>query len=161
MSLFIFCMGACVFVHVCTNILVPGLQHCRSLWSVCCPLHCIGCTQNKSSGLKWVCMFWLQLKKENGEENGNPLPYSCLRNPMDREAWWATVHWVTKESGMTQWLNNNKKAGECVQILKSMNCQGAGGPGPRQITRDSHVPHHRLFPSLMTGFTSDIGRHQY
>ena len=27
-----------------------------------------------------------------GEENGNPLQSSCLENPMDREAWWATVH---------------------------------------------------------------------
>ena len=30
------------------------------------------------------------------EENGNPLQYSCLRNPMDREALWATVHRVAK-----------------------------------------------------------------
>ena len=28
--------------------------------------------------------------------NGNPLQYSCLENPMDRGAWWATVHGVTK-----------------------------------------------------------------
>ena len=27
-----------------------------------------------------------------GEGNGNPLQYSCLENPMDGEAWWATVH---------------------------------------------------------------------
>ena len=27
-----------------------------------------------------------------GEENGNPFQYSCLENPMDRGAWWATVH---------------------------------------------------------------------
>ena len=27
-----------------------------------------------------------------GEGNGNPLQYSCLENPMDRRAWWATVH---------------------------------------------------------------------
>ena len=27
---------------------------------------------------------------------GNPLQYSCLENPMDREAWWATFHGVTK-----------------------------------------------------------------
>ena len=26
-----------------------------------------------------------------GEGNGNPLQYSCLENPMNREAWWATV----------------------------------------------------------------------
>ena len=31
-----------------------------------------------------------------GEENGNPLQYSCLENSMDRRAWWATVHGVTK-----------------------------------------------------------------
>ena len=31
-----------------------------------------------------------------GEGNGNPLQYSGLENPMDREAWWATLHGVTK-----------------------------------------------------------------
>ena len=31
-----------------------------------------------------------------GERNGNPLQYSCLGNPMDRGAWQATVHAVTK-----------------------------------------------------------------
>ena len=31
-----------------------------------------------------------------GEGNGNPLHYSCLENPMDGEAWQATVHGVTK-----------------------------------------------------------------
>ena len=31
-----------------------------------------------------------------GEGNGNPLQYSCLENPMDRGAWRATVHEVTK-----------------------------------------------------------------
>ena len=30
------------------------------------------------------------------EGNGNPLQYSCLENPMDRGAWQATVHGVTK-----------------------------------------------------------------
>ena len=31
-----------------------------------------------------------------GEGNGNPLQYSCLENPMDREAWQATVHGITR-----------------------------------------------------------------
>jgi len=31
-----------------------------------------------------------------GGRHGNPLQYSCLKNPMDRGAWWATVHGVTK-----------------------------------------------------------------
>ena len=30
------------------------------------------------------------------EENGNPLQYFCLKNPMDRGTWWATVHTVAK-----------------------------------------------------------------
>ena len=31
-----------------------------------------------------------------GEGNGNPPQYSCLENPRDREAWWATVRGVAK-----------------------------------------------------------------
>ena len=31
-----------------------------------------------------------------GKGNGNPLQYSCLENPMDGRAWYATVHGVTK-----------------------------------------------------------------
>ncbi|CAN0513986.1 unnamed protein product [Rangifer tarandus platyrhynchus] len=32
----------------------------------------------------------------SGKGNGNPLQYSCLENPMDRGAWWATVHEVAR-----------------------------------------------------------------
>ena len=46
-----------------------------------------------------------------GEGNGNPFQYSCLGNPMDREAWWATVHRVAKELDTTELLNNNKRPG--------------------------------------------------
>ena len=35
-------------------------------------------------------------ERSPGEGNGNPLQYSCLENSMDRGAWWATVHGVTK-----------------------------------------------------------------
>ena len=46
-----------------------------------------------------------EMRRSPGEGNDNPLQYSCLRNPMDRGAWWATVHGVARESDMT--LNNN------------------------------------------------------
>ena len=42
-----------------------------------------------------------------GGGNGNPLQYSCLRNPKDRDAWQATVHAVPKESHAPEQLNNN------------------------------------------------------
>ena len=41
------------------------------------------------------------LGRSPGGRNGNPLQYSCLGNPMDRGACWATVLRVAKESGMT------------------------------------------------------------
>ena len=37
-----------------------------------------------------------------GEGNGNPLQYSCLENPMDVGAWWATVQQGHKESDTTE-----------------------------------------------------------
>ena len=39
-----------------------------------------------------------------GEGNGNPLQYSCLGNPVDRGAWQATVHEVTKSWLSTEHL---------------------------------------------------------
>ena len=36
------------------------------------------------------------LGRSPGEGNGYPLQYSCLWNPMDRGAWWATIHGVAK-----------------------------------------------------------------
>ena len=63
----------------------------------------------KAQGLPW----WLSSKesacnagnvglipglgRSPGEGSGNPLQYSCLGNPMDREACWAPVHGVVKE----------------------------------------------------------------
>ena len=43
------------------------------------------------------------LERSPGGGNGNPLQQSCLENPMDRGAWWATVHGVTKSQS---WLSN-------------------------------------------------------
>ena len=45
------------------------------------------------------------LERSPGEGNDNPLQYSCLENSIDRGAWWATVHRVTKELDMTECLS--------------------------------------------------------
>ena len=41
------------------------------------------------------------LERSPGEGNGDPVQYACLGNPLDRGAWCATVHGVTKELDMT------------------------------------------------------------
>ena len=54
--------------------------------------------------------------RSSGEGNGNPLQYSCLENPMDGGAWWATVHGVAKS-----WirLSDFTWSWSCVQNLLS------------------------------------------
>ena len=51
-----------------------------------------------------------------GEGNGNPLQYCCLGKIMDREARWATVHEVAKESDMTA----TKRLGEDLGDMSSL-----------------------------------------
>ena len=55
---------------------------------------------NSINSHSYLFFFW----KTTGGRNGNPLQYSYLENPMDRGAWWATVHRVT-ESDMTELLS--------------------------------------------------------
>ena len=50
-----------------------------------------------------------------GEENGNPLQYSCLENPVDRGASWATVHGVAKRWTRLKRLNTH------TQIVKDLS----------------------------------------
>ena len=51
-----------------------------------------------------------------GERNGKPLQYSCLGNPLDKGAWQAAVHGVTKKSDTTKRLNNNDYRGKGCEI---------------------------------------------
>ena len=43
-----------------------------------------------------------------GEGNGNPLQHSCLENPMEGGAWWATVHGVAKSQTLCFHENENQ-----------------------------------------------------
>ena len=56
------------------------------------------------------------LGRSPGEGNVNPLQYSCLGNPMDREAWWATVHEVAKELDITKPVNNDNKVAHLFYV---------------------------------------------
>ena len=54
------------------------------------------------------------LGKSLGEGNDNPLQYSCLGNPMDGEAWKATVHGASKESDQAWRLNHKQTTAQQV-----------------------------------------------
>ena len=47
------------------------------------------------------------LGRSPGVWTGNPLQYSCLENPMDRGAWWAIGHRVTKSQTQLKWLGTH------------------------------------------------------
>ena len=59
--------------------------------------------------------------RSSREGNGSPLQYSCLGNPTDRGAWWATVLGVTKESDTTKRLN------KFLDYILEMLRAGVGG----------------------------------
>ena len=82
-----------------------------------------------------------------GEGNGNPLQYSCLENPMDAEAWWATVHGVPKSR---TWLSDFIFTFHLYALEKEMATQssvlawripGMGEPGGL-LSMGSHRVRH-------------------
>ena len=71
-------------------------------------------------------------RRSPGEGNGNPLQYSCLENPMDRRAWWATVHGVPKSQTQLKrlsifrlfstkllWIFSDKSMDICFHFINS------------------------------------------
>ena len=55
------------------------------------------------------------LGRSLGGRHGNPLQYSCLKNPMDRGAWWTTVHGVTKSLTQPKNLSTAHKTQHNIQ----------------------------------------------
>ena len=62
-----------------------------------------------------------------GKGNGGPLQYSCLENPMDRGASWATVHGVTKSQTKIEQLTHISLCVTGMQIQEGCVIQGVGG----------------------------------
>ena len=58
--------------------------------------HRVGHDWSNLAAAAAVALVFIVSSPHNGEGNGTPLQYSCLENPMNRGAWWATVHGVAK-----------------------------------------------------------------
>ena len=57
----------------------------------------------------------LRPERSPGGGNDNPLQYLCLEDPMDRGAWWATVHGVAKSRAGLKRLRTHLKDGRAVE----------------------------------------------
>ena len=104
------------------------------------------------------------LGRSPGELNGNPLQYSCLKNPMGRGAWWATVHGVAKSRTR---VSDFTSLHLCAIHLWASSCLGASSltqPLPFQFlwlsSQDSTVSittftlsgwgtYYQMFPTYM------------
>ena len=63
------------------------------------------------------CGFLPWVRKIPWRRKCNPLQYYCLENSMDRGAWWALVHGVTKEPATTQQLNKTGPARSFAELM--------------------------------------------
>ena len=81
-----------------TPVLLPGNSHGQRSMVGCNPWG------RKESDTTERLHFHFSLSC-TGEGNGNPLQCSCLENPMDRGAWWATVHGVARSWKCLKRLN--------------------------------------------------------
>ena len=63
-----------------------------------------------------------------GEGNGNPLQCSCLENPRDRGAWWATIYGVTRSRTRLKWLSSSSSSKE--------------GPGPPRKQGEPYLSYY-------------------
>ena len=84
-----------------------------------------------------------------GGRNGNPLQYSCLKNPMERGAWWTTAQRVT-ESDTTDWLSSTgQRQRKCrswtTGVLRSRADLNAASLAAQLAgSRNNHHRHWRL-----------------
>ena len=77
------------------------------------------------------------LRRSPGEGNGNPLQFSCLRNPMHRGAWWATVRGVTKSQ--TRLSNSNNLDLLLVETLDNICKIPTGESGTEYVCIRQHL----------------------
>ena len=87
------------------------------------------------------------LSSQSGEGNGNPLQYSCLENPMDGGAWWASVHGVAKsrtqlsDFTFTFHFHASEKEMATHSSVLPWRIPGTGEPGGLQSMGSHRVGH--------------------
>ena len=96
-----------------------------------------------------------------GEGHGNPLQYSCLENPMDRGAWWATVHGVAKSQTQLKQLSTHDRVSQPLIInlflerdlcpTGSVSPENRNTPTACWVTRATHLTSLGLYLLSLEG----------
>ena len=141
-----------------TPVLLPGKSHgWRSL---------VGCSpwgHEESDTTEWL-HFHFSLSCV-GEGNGNPLQYSCLENPRDRGAWWATVYgvaqswtWLKRLSSSSSrfisiiFLDSIPVASSvtqlCLTLCDPMDCSMPGFPVHHQLLDPPQTHVHQVSDAI-------------
>ena len=104
-------------LHWLADSLPLSCQGSPNLHTAVCQLY-LNKTGRRKKGIQISRLKLGRVREYNGEGNGTPLQYSCLENPMDRGAWQATVHGVTRVGH-----NLVTKPSACLEkcILKKKN----------------------------------------
>ena len=82
-----------------------------------------------------------------GGGHGNPLWYSCLENPMDRGAWWATVHRVAKSRTQLKRLSTHSGKDQARLISRGRTGPELGSTGGRRDGCCTNPPHVQPDPT--------------
>ena len=90
-----------------TPVLLPGKSHGRRSLVGCSPwgYYESGTTERLHFHFSLSCI---------GEGNGNPLQCSCLENPRDGGAWWASVYGVAQSRTRLKWLSSSSRVSSLV-----------------------------------------------
>ena len=93
--------------------------------------------------------------------NGNPLQYSCLENSMDRGAWWATVHGVTKsQTQLSNWALSMKLSLYTCKRHTNQICRIIYICNNRNIYIFDEEVRLRVERWLVTDHTEDVAEHK-
>ena len=96
-------------------------KHHIKQWEICHRLYLPGGSEVKASACNAGDLGSIPGSgRSPGEGNGNPFQYSCLENPMDGGAWWATVHGVAKSQ---TWLSNFTSLHKYLSFIRKVGMQ--------------------------------------
>ena len=97
------------------------------------------CLQPARPSQRWALPAAQEAGRSPGGGHGNPLQYSCLENPLDRGAWWATVHVVAKtQTRLSDWTHSRHHDAHPITPVTqqpSSSCGSAAALGSQRSAR--------------------------